>query len=105
MRRSVAAAGIQEASGARNASRLPSGTLRADRHAHRIRDRTGPRTFWALKTIRTSALIMLNRTVRNGVFTDGRDIRGSFYGPSHEEVGGVFDRNLITGAFGAKRAP
>ena len=43
--------------------------------------------------------------VRNGVFTDGRDIRGSFYGPSHEEVGGVFDRNLITGAFGAKRAP
>ena len=39
--------------------------------------------------------------------TDGRfgasDIKASFYGPNHEEVGGVFERNNIVGAFGAKR--
>ena len=41
--------------------------------------------------------------VRNGTFTDVRTIRGSFYGPNHEEAGGVFDRGAVTGAFGAKR--
>ena len=41
--------------------------------------------------------------VRGGTFTDVRTIRGSFYGPNHEEVGGVFDRGSTTGAFGAKR--
>ena len=30
-------------------------------------------------------------------------IEGTFYGPGHEEVGGVFERNEIVGAFGAKR--
>ena len=30
-------------------------------------------------------------------------IGGTFYGPNHEEVGGVFRRNEIAGAFGAKR--
>ena len=30
-------------------------------------------------------------------------IRGTFYGPVQQEVGGVFDRNGITGSFGAKR--
>ena len=30
-------------------------------------------------------------------------IKGSFYGPNHEEVGGVFERDFIVGAFGAKR--
>ena len=30
-------------------------------------------------------------------------ISGQFYGPNHEEVGGVFERNMIVGAFGAKR--
>ena len=38
---------------------------------------------------------------------DGRfgasDIKATFYGPNHEEVGGVFERNEIVGAFGAKR--
>ena len=48
--------------------------------------------------------------VRGGVFSDERDtIRGSFYGPNHEEAGGVFNGvilesdDYITGAFGAKR--
>ena len=30
-------------------------------------------------------------------------ISGIFYGPNHEEVGGVFERNMIVGSFGAKR--
>lgn len=40
-------------------------------------------------------------------FATGADdnfIRGRSYGPGHEEVGGVFTRNHITGAFGGKRA-
>ena len=35
--------------------------------------------------------------------SDGDKIEGTFYGPNHEEVGGVFERNNIVGAFGAKR--
>ncbi len=40
----------------------------------------------------------------NGAFNDGsyRTIKGVFYGPAQQEVGSVFDRNAITGAFGAK---
>ena len=44
--------------------------------------------------------------VRQGRFGTGGDmnsIQGQFYGPNHEEVGGVFERNEIIGAFGAKR--
>ena len=33
----------------------------------------------------------------------GDSIKGQFYGPNHEEVGGVFERNQVIGAFGAKR--
>ena len=42
----------------------------------------------------------------DGAFNDGADptISGAFYGPLHQEVGGVFDRNRITGAFGASAA-
>ena len=39
---------------------------------------------------------------RSGFVADGF-VHGNFYGPNHEEVGGVFDRNQIVGAFGAKR--
>lgn len=28
---------------------------------------------------------------------------GTFYGPAHAEVGGIFERNEIAGAFGARR--
>ena len=38
-----------------------------------------------------------------GGHLDGGSIAGTFYGPNHEEVGGVFKRNVIVGAFGAKR--
>ena len=31
-------------------------------------------------------------------------VTGEFYGPNHEEVGGVFEHDEIVGAFGAKRA-
>lgn len=34
---------------------------------------------------------------------EGRGILGRFYGPRHEEVGGVFQFDAINGAFGAIR--
>ena len=37
-----------------------------------------------------------------GVF-GGAGIRGRFYGPYHEEVGGVFLRDLVSGSFGGER--
>ena len=42
----------------------------------------------------------------SGGFATGSDensIQGKFYGPNHEEVGGIFERDQIIGAFGAKR--
>ena len=67
----------------------------------------------ALRTTQTySDLVWDSLTVLNGAFgtaLSGRisegSLTGSFYGPNHEEAGGVFDRNQITGAFGAKREP
>ena len=44
--------------------------------------------------------------VQNGLFgggTDSNSLSGSFYGANHEEVGGVFERNQLIGAFGANR--
>ena len=40
--------------------------------------------------------------VSRGRFS-GSDTVGHFYGPNDEEVGGVFERDRIVGAFGAKR--
>ena len=47
-----------------------------------------------------------NLAVRDGRFGGGFDdqtIEGRFYGPNHEEVGGIFQRNRIVGAFGGQR--
>ena len=38
-----------------------------------------------------------------GTGSTGNSITGRFYGPDHEEAGGVFERNQIVGAFGAAR--
>lgn len=38
-----------------------------------------------------------------GTGPDGNSIEGKFYGPNHEEVGGVFERDQVIGAFGAAR--
>ena len=38
----------------------------------------------------------------DGTFDTG-DIHGLFYGPNHEEVGGTFNRDGVTGAYGASR--
>ena len=38
-----------------------------------------------------------------GTGPDGDSIEGRFYGPNHEEVGGIFERDRVLGAFGAKR--
>ena len=46
--------------------------------------------------------------VTAGGFSSGSDqnsIQGRFYGSDHEEVGGIFERNQILGAFGASRQP
>ena len=45
-----------------------------------------------------------NLSVTDGTF-DGVSIEGQFYGPNAENVGGIFDRNSIIGAFGAQRLP
>ncbi len=42
----------------------------------------------------------------DGTFNKRNDmekIHGSFYGPNHEEIGGTFNRDGVTGAYGAKR--
>ena len=47
-----------------------------------------------------------NLPVTNGGFaaeSNENSIEGRFYGPNHEEVGGIFERQTIVGAFGAKR--
>lgn len=44
--------------------------------------------------------------VSDGRFASGSDsnsLEGAFYGDNHEEVGGVFERNEVIGAFGATR--
>ena len=48
----------------------------------------------------------LNISVTNGRFQTGSNLNsidGKFYGPNHEEVGGIFERDEILGAFGASR--
>ena len=35
--------------------------------------------------------------------SDGNSIQGKFYGPDHGEAGGVFERDQVIGAFGARR--
>ena len=47
-----------------------------------------------------------NLHLNSGAFAQGSSanrIEGRFYGPNHEEVGGIFDRNEMVGAFGARR--
>ncbi|MCY4612909.1 MAG: transferrin-binding protein-like solute binding protein [Nitrospira sp.] len=59
---------------------------------------TGPRTY--------ASMTWSNVPVQGGLFNDGADsnsLSGSFYGDAHEEVGGIFERNQIIGAFGAVR--
>ncbi len=51
-------------------------------------------------------IVWENIPVTSGSFATGSDessIEGRFYGPNHEEVGGIFEHNEIVGAFGAKR--
>ena len=40
--------------------------------------------------------------VANGTFETG-SLAGSFFGPQHEEVAGVFEKNQVIGAFGGRR--
>ena len=59
---------------------------------------TGPRTY--------ANMTWNDLAVRAGQFGGGsgsNSLEGTFYGVSHQEVGGIFERNAIVGAFGAKR--
>ena len=60
-----------------------------------------------VKTLDTHAdMRWYDLAVRNGAFRSGADsnsVQGRFYGRRHEEVGGIFERNRISGAFGARR--
>ena len=47
-------------------------------------------------------MVWNNIPLRGGGF-ETFAIKGRFFGPNHEEVGGVFERDQITGAFGAIR--
>lgn len=50
----------------------------------------------------TTTMTWSSVNLEDGVFADANDtIRGNFYGDSLEEVGGIFDRDNIIGAFGA----
>ena len=42
-------------------------------------------------------------SMRDGEFSSGGGLEGRFYGPNHEEAGGVFERSGIAGAFSLAR--
>ena len=53
-----------------------------------------------------SDMTWMNISLHDGDFRtgyDGDSIEGHFYGDTHQEVGGVFERNRLLGAFGASR--
>ena len=67
-------------------------------------------TFSNVKNLHTGTAIdtfgWANLPLTDGGFSTSSQngsISGNFYGDGHEEVGGIFDRNDIIGAFGAKR--
>ena len=67
--------------------------------------------FNNIRNLETRAIVTnmgwTNMTLRNGNFSHtsslGGHIQGTFYGSTHDEVGGIFDRNDIIGAYGATR--
>ena len=74
-----------------------------------IDDFSSPRMDVAFTNIRDTAtnahhgdMTWTSLPLTGGTFR-GDGLVGHFYGPNHEEVGGVFLRNQISGAFGATR--
>ena len=61
----------------------------------------GQRVFGSPTGERRAPMSCRNMPIRGGTFS-GSGIEGRFYGPNHEEVAGVFERNRLVGAFGAK---
>ena len=63
--------------------------------------------FTNVRDIIANAALPAMRWSGLAIGSDGRfgarDLRATFYGPNHEEVGGVFERSEIVGAFGASR--
>ena len=73
----------------------------------RLVDFGDPRVDVALSPQARPVMVWRGLAVRDGGFRERRAvsdyIKGQFYGPRAEEVGGVFERNRIVGAFGALR--
>ena len=66
-----------------------------------------PRVDVALSAQGYPAMTWTGIPLRNGRFSERRGssdyIKGELYGPAVEEAGGVFERNRLVGAFGAKQ--
>ncbi|MXX88867.1 MAG: transferrin-binding protein-like solute binding protein [Boseongicola sp. SB0677_bin_26] len=56
---------------------------------------------WQLDDMRWDNVPMVRGGFRYG--TDGNSVEGKFFGPDHEEAGGIFERDQVIGAFSAKR--
>ena len=52
---------------------------------------------------RSSDIRWIGVSMRNGSFSGVGGLEGRFYGPNHEEAGGVFERSGIAGAFSLAR--
>ena len=52
---------------------------------------------------RSSDIRWTGISMRNGSFSGSGGLEGRFYGPNHEEAGGVFERSGIAGAFSLAR--
>ena len=72
-----------------------------------IADLRSPNVYAALSPRAYPVMIWENMPLSNGRFSQRRTsddyIKGEFYGPGAEEVGGVFERYGLIGAFGGKR--
>ena len=70
-----------------------------------IEDLRSPSVYVALSPRAYPVMIWDDIPLRNGRFSERRSssdyIKGEFYGPDADEVGGVFERHRLIGAFGA----
>ena len=71
-----------------------------------IEDLRSPNVYVELSPRAYPVMIWDDIPLRNGRFSERRSssdyIKGEIYGPNAEEVGGVFERHRLIGAFGAK---
>ena len=91
---STSVSNVIQGDAAVSADQSPAGGMSVDVTFSNIKDLNSGRSM--------ADMTWAGLSVSGGFFSDG-SIRGSFYGPQHEEVAGVFERNSVLGAFGAHR--